>query len=37
MQLFEDFGPDSLGLVGKCEWFVLRACGAAESNAVVRF
>ena len=29
------FGPDSLGLVGKSEWFDLRASGGAESIAVV--
>ena len=31
-----NFGPDSLGLVGRCGWFVLRALEAAESIAVVR-
>ena len=31
------FGPDSLGLVARYGWFVLRASGAAELIAVVRF
>ena len=31
-----NFGPDSLGLVGRCGWFVLRALKAAESIAIVR-
>ena len=31
------FGPGSLGLIGRCRWFVLRASGTAESIAVVCF